>query len=370
VIILVVVLIAVLAGNNGNTTKPAATVAAAARLPVTGESVASSRLDDFTHSVAKPTPPSTVPSNVKPAPGPGGYRTTQGASPGLYGGTRNNSSCDRELLINYLVANPDKAGAWALVEGINPGDIPGYIRSLTPVILRVDTRVINHGFANGVATRREVVLEAGTAVLVDSYGMPRAKCYCGNPLLPPTIYREPVYTGTYWPTFYPSDVVVVTRVTQVTVITIIDVVTGDPFDRPVGTDGPTDADTPGAPTTTTSTTTTTTTAPPETTTLPTQTAPPTTAAGPTDEQRARSKLDRDASACYPFRDIQQDTLRSITFSAGPDSSSFILTRVGTLSDGSTQTFKWQIDRQTLAFTPLNDLAQRANNDCPALGRSG
>jgi hypothetical protein len=148
-------------------------------------------------------------------------------------------------MINFLAANPDKARAWAQVEGTTPADIPDYIRSLTPVVLRYDTRVTNHGFTNGVALPYQSVLQAGTAVLVDRYGVPRARCYCGNPLLPP-IPRAvtPVYTGPAWPAFQPTTIIIVVQAPQpVQILTLADP-NGKPFGRPVGTDGQGDGDAP------------------------------------------------------------------------------------------------------------------------------
>ena len=193
---------------------------------------------------------------------PGGQRVvtaTSGATPGLYGGTQNLSTCNVTQMVSYLQANPDKEQAWATVEGISAAQVPAYLQSLTPVILRADTRVTNHGFYNGVATPHQSVLQAGTAVLVDNYGVPRARCYCGNPLTPPApVTTTPTYVNPPWPNFQPTNVVVVTPAPQVlTVIVVVDVVTGQPFDRPVGTDG--SSDTNGT------TTTTTTTSPPSTT---------------------------------------------------------------------------------------------------------
>jgi hypothetical protein len=45
------------------------------------------------------------------------------------------------------------------------------------VLLRSDTVVTNHGFANGCSTTIPAVLQAGTAVLVDDKGVPVTKCY-------------------------------------------------------------------------------------------------------------------------------------------------------------------------------------------------
>ncbi|MCU1455563.1 MAG: hypothetical protein JWN46_3709 [Acidimicrobiales bacterium] len=230
-----------------------------------------------------PAPTTTIPPYSVPPASSTGIRSYVGGQPGLYGGTRNYHSCDPERMITYLYENPAKLAAWADVEGISTTQVRSYITSLTSVLLRTDTWVTNHGYANGHATTRSAVLQAGTAVMVDTYGVPRAKCYCGNPLTPITRYYTPHYTGTPWYGWNPSTVVVIQQnITVINKITIIDIYTGRPFDRPTGTDGTTDKDPTGttpttttAPSTTAVATTTTTPATTAPTTLPTVTAPPT-----------------------------------------------------------------------------------------------
>jgi uncharacterized protein DUF6777 len=210
--------------------------------------------DPFTNSAAEPAPSSTVPlaEPVSLAPnvtapkldapattapdGRTGTKSFAGGTPGLYGGTRDKASCDKEKMVSFLQANPAKASAWADAQGIGVDEVPAFIRGLTPVVLRGDTRVTNHGFAGGRATARQSVLEAGTAVLVDQYGEPRAKCACGNPLLPPrAVPTAPRYTGPKWPKFTPGGVtVVIKNTTIIKNITIIDITTGTPFGRPTG----------------------------------------------------------------------------------------------------------------------------------------
>lgn len=154
-----------------------------------------------------------------------------GDSVGLYGGTRNVSSCNKVQMIRYLQANPAKAAAWAQVEGIPVNMVSGYIAGLTPVILRYDIYVVNHGFANGLPTAIPEVLQAGEAVLVDKNGVPRVRCYCGNPL---TIAYTPIrhYVGHRWIDFRPRYVITVNNSPRViTNYTLIDVYTGDPFIR-------------------------------------------------------------------------------------------------------------------------------------------
>lgn len=101
-------------------------------------------------------------TNVTPPRNTGG--SFAGSTPGLYGGTRSIARCDAQKMVVLLRADPDKAAAWAGVLGIRPVDIPSYLGGLTPVILRYDTYVTNHGFVEGHATTIPAVLQAGTAV--------------------------------------------------------------------------------------------------------------------------------------------------------------------------------------------------------------
>ena len=172
----------------------------------------------------------------------GGTRSVDGSTTGLYGGTERLSSCDVAQLSAFLTAHPDKGKAWAGVEGIPQSDIPSYLHSLTPVVLRADTRVTNHGFSDGAATSFQAVLQSGTAVLVDSHGVPRARCACGNPLTPPVITSDrQSYTGTAWSSFHPANVVEVRpSVTIINIIVLYDPRTGTWFGRPVGSKGGSD----------------------------------------------------------------------------------------------------------------------------------
>ena len=111
---------------------------------------------------------------------------------GPFGGTGSNQVCDRDLLIRFLKDHPDRMRAWAEVEGIDPSydSVSKYIAKLHPVTLTRDTPVTNHTFINGQAVGFQAILQAGTAVLVDQYGRPVARCRCGNPL------TEPHYSST------------------------------------------------------------------------------------------------------------------------------------------------------------------------------
>ena len=200
--------------------------------------------------------------------------SVNGSEPGLYGGTLNQSVCDREQLVDFLGDNADKARAFADVLDIEVEDIPEYIASLTPVVLRGDTRVTNHGFRDGRATPFQAILEAGTAVLVDFQGIPRVKCYCGNPLLEPEEVSSPSYTGDRWDDFDPDDIQVTFVDIDIDIFVLTDVINGGTFIRPKGTDGDDDEPEDGDDEPPTTTTPPATTSPPDTTSPPPETTAP------------------------------------------------------------------------------------------------
>lgn len=171
--------------------------------------------------------------------GDSSIESVDGATPGLYGGTENEQVCDPQAMVDFLMDNPDKAQAWADAEGIEVDDIPDYVDSLTPVILREDTRVTNHGFVDGTANAFQAVLQAGTAVLVDDRGVPRARCACGNPLTEPEATEtKPDYSGTKWSNFDENRLVnVLPSGDTIDRFTLVDVETGDEFEQDAGGGG-------------------------------------------------------------------------------------------------------------------------------------
>jgi hypothetical protein len=179
--------------------------------------------DPFTESTAKDSSaPPVAASPTAPDESGNAVRGVDGAAPGLYGGTRNVSSCDVEKQIKALQAAPAKNSAFASVAGVQPSGVPAYLRSLTPVQLRMDTRVTNHGYRDGAATGYQAVLQAGTAVLVDDHGVPRTRCACGNPLTPPVAQQTaPKRAGDTWSSYHPSNVVVVAPSTTIINIFVI-----------------------------------------------------------------------------------------------------------------------------------------------------
>ena len=91
-------------------------------------------------------------------------------------------SCTNADLLTQLQADPGKLAGFGGVFGLGAGDVPAFVDSLSPVVLRANTSVTDHPFVDGAFVPQPAVLAAGTAVLVNSYGEPTVKCYNGNPL--------------------------------------------------------------------------------------------------------------------------------------------------------------------------------------------
>ena len=264
---------------------------------------------------------------------------------GLYGGTMNKSSCDRDKMLAFLKANPDKGRAWAGVVGIPFANLDSYVSDLTPVVLRVDTAVTNHGFASGKATELQSVLQAGTAVLVDKFGTPVAKCYCGNPLTPPAAYAKAKYTGSPWSRFT-KDKIVIVQSTRVVIDTfaLVDVQTNKAFDRPRASTGSRDTPRTASPSRTT--------APPGSSTF-------------TEQDAITLFNERDASCStvrYPWP-AQESAKVSTRTTDTP--GVFIVVIVH--SPGG-RTFEFQVDPANKRMSPVNDQAQTAAQHCPAFNR--
>jgi hypothetical protein len=192
-------------------------------------------------------------SGIQPGPN-GGVRS--GEIAGLYGGTLKKKACDKTKLIKYLTdpANAQKASAWAGVRKIKVKSIPRYVKRLTPVLLRNDTRIRNHGFREGAAKVFEVLLEAGIAVLVDEHGEPVVKCNCGNPLSesPPNDaldFKVDIPDKEWKRRYEKKKVTVVTpkRTKRIRRFYLADIVTGRGIGRPAGTDASRDVKLPAPP---------------------------------------------------------------------------------------------------------------------------
>lgn len=170
-----------------------------------------------------------------------------GTRPGVYGGTRDEASCDADQLVAFLADDEAAATAWAGVHGIAVDEIAAFVADLTPLRLTRDTLVLNHRFVDGEAEPRQTVLQRGEAVMVDDSGTPRVKCSSGNPLLAPDapeLLADGDVGGEPWDGFDPSTVGVIVPADQpVEEFVVVDVDTDELFVRLVGSvvEGDTDA---------------------------------------------------------------------------------------------------------------------------------
>ncbi len=104
-----------------------------------------------------------------------------GATAGLYAATTP-PACTTADFLSQLRADPSKLAAFGGVFGLGATDVPAFVDSLSPVVLRANTSVTDHPFQDGAFVEQPAILAAGTAVLVNSYGEPTVKCFNGNPL--------------------------------------------------------------------------------------------------------------------------------------------------------------------------------------------
>jgi uncharacterized protein DUF6777 len=268
----------------------------------------------FTPPVAPETPP---PTTIAPPQGP-------------FGGTGDNTLCDRETIITFLTdpANAAQAREWARVLSIQVADIPTYVRNLIPTTTTSDIRITNHTFENGKAVAFQAVLESGTAVLVDTYGKPVVRCRCGNPLLPPREVRSPRYVGTKWAGFSPTNIVVI----QVTNVQIFP-------PGGVGTIPPPDTE-------------------------PPDTEPPSTAGGG-DETEAEEIMRAEFEECIASLNEEGLTPVELTYSAAPGSVPDVY--VVTVAAPSTgEQGQWSVNVETGDVTPADPVAAEVGSICPNL----
>jgi hypothetical protein len=196
--------------------------------------------------------PPQIPTVVPPGP-PGADLpnadagvSVSGDRVGLYGGSLDRVLCDRERLVADLESDPVKVEAWSGVLDVD--DVRSYVRTLTPVLLRADTRVTNHGYSGQRATSYQSVLEAGTIVLIDDHGTPRVRCARGSPLSDPRSSSEPAAAEDEWPGYDAERLLLVQPAQQpMAQVTVVDLTTGGLAAVPIGAGPQQPADRPGAP---------------------------------------------------------------------------------------------------------------------------
>jgi hypothetical protein len=293
-------------------------------------SVAAPGPNPFTPPAAPAEPPATTLSPPQPP----------------YGGTGDNTLCDRAGIIAYLAdpANAAQMRAWIDVVGITEAEITTYINDLVPTTLAEDIRITNHTFENGRAVGFQAVLESGTAVLVDVYGKPVVRCRCGNPLLAPKQVSNPVYVGRKWAGFSPSTVVVVNVNTNVQVF-------------PPGGVGTIPTSTPSTTTTRPSTTTTATTAP--------------SGGG---EARAAAIMKEKLEACianapeedfgFITREEFDAIIAQLQYSAVPGTAPNVYTVTVSAEAAGGTVATWSVNTATEAVTAADPIAAELDPYCP------
>ncbi|MEU8900198.1 DUF6777 domain-containing protein [Nocardia sp. NPDC048505] len=186
-------------------------------------------------------------------------RSFQGKEPSFYAGVPHETVDGREQTIAHFQSNPVAAAAaadalnsdnqlqWRGKTALSADRLAEYLRELTPVSLRVDLRVTYYLLQQGKPVRRQAVLQAGTAVLVDARGVPRIRSISGTPLTLPEFRPEdtPKFLGDTWTSFDPAKVFAVRPAdVELTFFTLFPIGSDRRFERPCGTTGEADRDLP------------------------------------------------------------------------------------------------------------------------------
>ena len=162
-----------------------------------------------------------------------------GTTPGTYGGVRSGNVGDVSALLGALTGNEVVGSAWAAVHSIETEELTRFVDALTPVVLLRDTNVTDHGFDNGRIHPAQVILQRGTAILVDRTGTPRVRCISGSPLRrPQPLTDSVVVVGEPWHGFSLDAVVDVPSAQVATSrFVLIDIRSGQPLLRESGISG-------------------------------------------------------------------------------------------------------------------------------------
>lgn len=99
-------------------------------------------------------------------------------------------------------------------EGLTAATIESFWANLVVAVLLADTRVTFNGYAAGAVFPTQAVLQKGTIVMIDRYGVPRVHCRTGVPLTTPsTGGGEITFSGSAWGDFA-ADTIVRMEATQ------------------------------------------------------------------------------------------------------------------------------------------------------------
>jgi hypothetical protein len=162
--------------------------------------------------------------------------SVDGSVPQLYGGQMGVGRCDSRLLVRALDGDGDRGRAWALAEGIGADALHDFVDELVSADLLDDVRVTDWHHVDGHGVAVQVVLQRGTTVLVDHFGVPRVRCLSGDPLtLPDRVQRTARFVGEAWEAFRPATLIVIVPAPRVLpTLVLLETGSGQPFGRPVG----------------------------------------------------------------------------------------------------------------------------------------
>jgi serine/threonine-protein kinase len=205
---------------------------------------------------SKSTPKRAIGTSSLP-PGVLDHTAVSGSTEGIYRGVKGSSACDRNGLTTFFRNAQPVGSTWIEaaagdptlspdddLKTVTPQTLPTYIAGLTPVLLRADTRVTEFTDTAGVASARQAVLQAGTAVLVDAMGLPRVRCAGGSPLASPDANAPTATTaGAPWSGYALSGAVTMAAApSTLRAFGLADASGTTIFRRPVGSTGKQDVD--------------------------------------------------------------------------------------------------------------------------------
>jgi hypothetical protein len=155
----------------------------------------------------------------------------------FHGGHEGEEVCDTAA---FEAALTDAATRDAVAQALAwDEDVAAQVRTLTPAVLLLDTRARLHLAAGDAeaADADEVILQAGTAVLLDELGVPVVRCRDGRPLSPPDVVDlgSADFDGEVWDGFDPARIVTCQPAPRpVATFTFVDLDTAEPFERVAG----------------------------------------------------------------------------------------------------------------------------------------
>jgi serine/threonine protein kinase len=200
--------------------------------------------DPFTASAVTPPTPAVTPVSVpSSSTGVASTASLTGGTAGLYGGHVHAPNYNQSFLVSSLQSDPVKLAGFTQATQIPASvSVVDYFNGLTPLVIRETIRVTSYGWRNGKLVTYQAILQVGTVVLVDKFGVPRVRAGSGSPLAAPiAVVGTPTYQGVVWANFDTKNVFIIAPAGQpMSTFAVYDLIGGQMFVRPAGTFGPQD----------------------------------------------------------------------------------------------------------------------------------